>query len=119
MNKLEELWKTKPSAGVDDLDEKAGPEDGAAQPVALKYDDSAQYQVGRVGSGRVGWAALDPLLMQERACPAGRPVTPALGPSEVFALATRRLIAVVVPSWAQSHRGVVPPLILSTPPFQL
>ncbi|KXZ44312.1 hypothetical protein GPECTOR_69g405 [Gonium pectorale] len=44
VNKLEELWKTRPTAGVDDLDDKAGPEDGAAQPVALKYEDSAQYQ---------------------------------------------------------------------------
>ncbi|GLC57612.1 ATP-dependent helicase NAM7 [Pleodorina starrii] len=44
VNKLEELWKTKPGAGVDDLDETAGPEDGAVQPVALKYEDSAQYQ---------------------------------------------------------------------------
>ncbi|GIL94261.1 hypothetical protein Vretimale_509 [Volvox reticuliferus] len=44
VNKLEELWKTRPNAGVDDLDEAAGPEDGAVQPVALKYEDSAQYQ---------------------------------------------------------------------------
>ncbi len=51
VNKLEELWKTRPAAGVDDLDGNANGtaagEAGAVQPVALKYDDSAQYQVGR------------------------------------------------------------------------
>ncbi|EFJ52298.1 hypothetical protein VOLCADRAFT_86581, partial [Volvox carteri f. nagariensis] len=44
VNKLEELWKTRPNAGVDDLDEASGGDDGAVQPVALKYEDSAQYQ---------------------------------------------------------------------------
>ncbi|KAG2435081.1 hypothetical protein HXX76_007168 [Chlamydomonas incerta] len=45
INKLEEMWKTKPAAGVDDLDENAVAEgDGVAQPVTLKYEDSAQYQ---------------------------------------------------------------------------
>ncbi len=53
MNKLEDLWKTRPNAGVDDLDEAAGPEDGAVQPVALKYEDSAQYQVRPRGTNHL------------------------------------------------------------------
>lgn len=48
------MWKTKPAAGVDDLDEKATVEgDGVTQPVTLKYEDSAQYQVGACGSCNV------------------------------------------------------------------
>jgi hypothetical protein len=51
---LEELWKARPDAGLDDLDAAggAGADGGAGggaaelTPVALKYDDAAQYQVG-------------------------------------------------------------------------
>lgn len=47
---LEELWKARPEAGLDDLDAAAeGGGDAAAaaelMPVALKYEDAGQYQV--------------------------------------------------------------------------
>jgi hypothetical protein len=48
---LEELWKARPEAGLDDLEEggqAGGPGGKGAEltPVALRYDDAAQYQVG-------------------------------------------------------------------------
>ncbi|CAI5994052.1 unnamed protein product [Closterium sp. NIES-64] len=42
VNRLEELWKTNPTASLDDLD-KPGVDD-EPQPVALKYEDAYQYQ---------------------------------------------------------------------------
>lgn len=42
INKLEEMWKLKPNATLDDLEQR-GPE-GDLQGVALKYVDAAQYQ---------------------------------------------------------------------------
>jgi len=42
INKLEELWKTNPSASLEDL-EKPGV-DNEPQPVLLKYEDAYQYQ---------------------------------------------------------------------------
>lgn len=41
-NRLEELWKTNPEAGLDDVDRPG--EDDEAQPVALRYADAYQYQ---------------------------------------------------------------------------
>ena len=44
VTKLEELWKLKPTAGLDEVQQVEG-EEGTVTPVALKYEDSAQYQV--------------------------------------------------------------------------
>lgn len=45
---LEELWKARPEAGLDDLDEAGGADGGGKvaelMPVALRYEDAAQYQ---------------------------------------------------------------------------
>jgi regulator of nonsense transcripts 1 len=43
INRLEELWKTNPNAGVEDL-EKPGGQDDEAQLVILRYEDGYQYQ---------------------------------------------------------------------------
>lgn len=42
INKLEDMWKSKPDAKVEELDQP-GP-DGEVQHVALRYEDAAQYQ---------------------------------------------------------------------------
>lgn len=48
---LEELWKARPDASLDDLEEAGEGQGGAAGkaaelvPVALRYEDAAQYQV--------------------------------------------------------------------------
>jgi len=61
---LEELWKARPDAGLDDL-ESGGRADGqgaggAAEltPVALRYDDAAQYQVRADGAVWAGGGRL-------------------------------------------------------------
>lgn len=47
---LEELWKARPEAGLDDLEDGGGGGEGGKadelMPVALRYNDAAQYQVG-------------------------------------------------------------------------
>eukprot|EP00899_Mesostigma_viride_P002385 jgi/Mesvir1/12147/Mv00399-RA.2 len=43
INDLEDIWKTNPSATLEDLDKKGGVDDEAA-PVALRYEDAYQYQ---------------------------------------------------------------------------
>lgn len=42
--KLEELWRSRPEAGLDDLEAGAGEEVGEVAPVALRYDSAEQYQ---------------------------------------------------------------------------
>lgn len=70
---LEELWKTRPDASLDDLDSAAGADGGGAggagaaaasaaakelTPVALRYDDAAQYEVSGVRWWRDRLAAM-------------------------------------------------------------
>lgn len=45
VSSLEELWKSRPDAALDDLDASAEERGSQVAPVALRYEDAAEYQV--------------------------------------------------------------------------
>jgi hypothetical protein len=52
VNALEDLWKVSPDARIEDLDAAAAEEpENQFTPVALKYEDAAQYQVQATAAG--------------------------------------------------------------------
>lgn len=53
---MEELWKSRPEARLEDLDTLGAEVLGEVQPVALRYESADQYQVGAPpGKAVSGW----------------------------------------------------------------